>query len=349
MFDHGESLLVSPQGLAVPTLVPSRHVEAGDWVGITYGGEWPDEPAKLPPLADRPLRRNEKRIRLPGMMTSDLAFLLGAYFSEGHTSRMNWTVTITNSVEDVLERVRQAWHDVFGIRTRLARPADRCMHVTAASKRVVEFMTQLEIGSRASHKAVPACIMQGTREHAITFLQGAALDAYTTTVTASKWAICLESAVGIHGLQELLTRLAVPNAQIAKFNRQMNKTYFELYAPGRAGQELCRMVRFLEPDKAARADAYVAATIGRGGDDVIPGVSGRELYDLVPKGQSGRKGNGSGRQALRYLCDARTARVCRSSVKRAREAGATLPDWLDELVDSPIRFSPVVACGAQSR
>ena len=41
----------------------------------------------------------------------------------------------------------------------------------------------------------------------------------TTTVTASKWAICLESAVGIHGLQELLTRLAVPNAQIAKFNR----------------------------------------------------------------------------------------------------------------------------------
>lgn len=172
-------------------------------------------------------------------------------------------------------------------------------------------------------------------------LEGAALDAYTTTCTASKWAICLESAKAIDGLQDLLTNLDITNAQIRKFNRQMNKHYYELYAAGRAGQELCRIVPFLEPDKADRAKDYVAATIGAGTADVMPGVVGRELYDLVPKGKGGPNG-GRGRQRLTHLRDPRTTRVCRTSVRRARAAGAILPAWLDELLDSPVRFSPVV-------
>ena len=35
---------------------------------------------------------------LPEEMTAELAFLLGAYAAEGHTTRSNWTITITNSV-----------------------------------------------------------------------------------------------------------------------------------------------------------------------------------------------------------------------------------------------------------
>ena len=52
-------------------------------------------------------------------MTEELAFLLGAYAAEGHTTRSNWTISITNSVPEVLERVRQAWQDLFGLQARI--------------------------------------------------------------------------------------------------------------------------------------------------------------------------------------------------------------------------------------
>jgi len=342
LFEPEEELLVSAQGLAVPAPAPAHQVRDGDWIGIAYGGQWTNEPAILPPFAERPLRGSEKRILISEVMTCDLAFLRGAYFSEGHTSRSNWTVTITNSVEDVLERARQSWWDVFAIQARISRPRNRCLYVAAASKRLVEFMDQLGVGGRASSKAVPACILHGTREHAISFLQGAALDAYTTTTNASKWAICLESGVAIDGLQDLLTKLAIPNAQIAKFNRKMNKTYFELYASGRAGQKVCRVAPFLEPSKRMRAERYMAKSIGADNSDIIPGIAGLQLYDLVPRGTSGPNGRGSGRQALRHLRDPRTTRVCRSSVRCARQAGAVLPHWLERLLDAPVRFAPVV-------
>lgn len=332
-------LLVSAGGVVPPVLTPVDTIQVGDWVGIRYGGEWPAGPALVPQPSYGPIRGSEKTITVPPTMTGDLAFLLGAYLAEGHTIRSTWSVILTNSVIDVLERAQAAWRDVFGLRSRITQQPDRCPGLVVSSKRLVEFMDGLAIGSRASNKAVPQCILDGTREHALVFLQGAALDAYTTTCTASKWAICLESSKAIDGLQDLVTKLGVTNAQIPKFNRQMNKTYYELYAPGRAGQELCRLVPFLEPDKADRASAYVTEHLGPGNADVIPGVVGRDLYDLIPRGRGGLNGGG-GRQRFRHLRDPRTTRVCRSSVKCAREAGATLPEWLDRLLDSPIRFAP---------
>lgn len=340
-FESKSRLLVSAGGVGQPVETPVDEVQVGDWVGVTYGGEWPPAPALVPQPSYGPIRGSEKAITIPPRMTEDLAFLLGAYLAEGHTTRSNWSVILTNSVVSVLEKAQTAWRDVFGLESRITREPGRCTGLVVSSKRLVEFMDGLAIGSRAANKAVPHCILDGSREHALAFLQGAALDAYTTTSTASKWAICLESSKAIDGLQDMMTKLGVTNAQIPKFNRQMNKTYYELYAPGRAGQELCRLVPFLEPDKENRARAYVAATLGGGTADVIPGVIGRELYDMVPRGKGGRNG-GRGRQKLRHLRDPRTARVCRSSVKRAREAGATLPDWLDRLLESTVRFSPVV-------
>lgn len=322
-------------------MTPVDAVRVGDWVGVTYGGGWPAAPAPVPQPSYGPIRGSEKAITVPRAMTHDLAFLLGAYLAEGHTTRSNWSVILTNSVIEVLEKAQAAWRDVFGLNSRITRQPGRCTGLVVSSKRLVEFMDGLAVGSRAANKAVPKCILDGSREHALAFLQGAALDAYTTTRTASKWAICLESSKAIDGLQDMVTKLGVTNAQIPKFNWQMNKTYYELYAPGLAGQELCRLVPFLEPDKEDRARAYLAAVMGPGTADVIPGLEGRKLYDMVPTGKGGRNGGG-GRQRLRYLRDPRTTRVCRSSVRRAREAGAALPDWLDRLVESTVRFTPVV-------
>ena len=63
-------------------------------------------------------------------MTEELAFLLGAYAAEGHTSRSNWTITITNSVDSVLERVVAAWQSEFGVTARIARDPGKCPAVT---------------------------------------------------------------------------------------------------------------------------------------------------------------------------------------------------------------------------
>jgi hypothetical protein len=274
---------------------------------------------------------------------TELAFVLGAYFAEGHTVRGTWTVVITNSVEDVLLRAQRAWRQVFDLNSRITRAPGKCMGLVASSKRLVEFLEMLQCGSRARHKRVPDVIACGTREHALAFLQGAALDAYVTHAQAAKWAICLDSAGAINGLQDLVTRLGVGNAQIPKYNRTYDKTFHELYAPGTQGQKLCRLVPFLEPDKQARAEAYLAKQYGPSAADVIPGLDGPSLYTMVPAGTCGRKGRGTGRQAFRHLCDPRTTRVTRSSVMRAIERGADPPAWVREIMDKNIHFAPVVS------
>ncbi|MBA8804780.1 hypothetical protein FB382_003071 [Nocardioides ginsengisegetis] len=278
-------------------------------------------------------------------MTNDLALFLGAYLSEGHTTRSNWSVIFTNSVPSVLRDIQRAASNVFGLESRLTHQADRCPGLVVSSKRLVEFMEMLECGSRASNKKVPAIILDGRRQHAIRFMQGAALDGYTSHSYAGKWAICLESRAAIDGLQDLVTNLGIVNAQIPKFNKHMQKTYFELYAAGPWGQELSRQVSFLEPDKESRAVEYRDRAYRTALTDRIPGTQGPELYDLVPAGRSGRSGKGTGRQAFRHLCDSRSRHVTRESVRRVHAAGARLPAWLADVLDLEIRFSPVLAAG----
>lgn len=345
-FRPDEQLLVSVCGDEVPALSPAASVRPGDYVGIAYGWEWPTEPAALPTATARKSYGSEKSIKVPTAMTTELAFLLGAYMSEGHTSVSNWSVFITNSVPEVLQRAAAAWASEFGLRSRIDKSGDRCPTLVTSSKRLVEFMAQLGCGTRSSEKRVPPVITQSTQDHVLAFLQGVALDAYTTTATTTKWAICLDTAAGISDLQDLVTRLGVPNAQVAKWNKAYEKYYFELYCPGRSGQEMSRLVPFLEPDKAARAHQYQQATIVRSGaSDVVPGISGKNLYDSIPPGRSGRNGRGTGRQRFRSLCDGRTRHLSRTSIEGAIAAGASAPDWLVDLLATDIRFAPVTAIG----
>jgi hypothetical protein len=329
-----------------PTEVVASKLKAGDFLGLRYGAyRWPTSPTPLPQLPDRRPYGREKAVTLPTVMTAELAFLLGAYASEGHTTRSNWSVIVTNSVLDILQRVQEAWASCFGLTARITHQADRCPGVVVSSKRLVEFLELLGCGSRASDKAIPDVVMASTREHVLAYLQGLAFDGYTANTGAGKWAICLESDGLIDGLQELLTRLGVVNAQIGKLSRQTGKTYFELYAAGPWGQEVCRLVPFLEPDKAVRAALYLARTYsGVSAADVIPGLSGSELYQLIPRGRNGRNGRGTGRQQFAYLLDRRTKHISRATVARVRAtAGVSLPEWLEEVLDDSIHFAPLIS------
>jgi len=335
-------LVGGPGGLVWKTL---EEIKVGDTVAMQYGAElWAGEPADLRGITVARPHGNQKIGTLPEEMSTELAFLLGAYASEGHTNRSNWTVVITNSVPAVLERVGRAWESLFGLHARTTADPGKCPTVIISSKAVVEFMTALGCGSRSSDKRIPAAVLRSPREMVLTFLQGLALDAYVATSTAPKWAICLNSPELLDDLQAVMTNLDVITGRVSKYNRDYDKYYDEVYAAGTQGQLMASLVPFIEPDKAAQAGRYLQMRFKSGTADLVPGITGRELYQLIaPRGQ-GRNGEASWRPAFTFLLDPRTTQVTRTTLERVSTLpGVKLPAWLRQVVDGNLHFSPVAS------
>ncbi len=336
-------LLVAGTGrLAWKTL---EEIEEGDAVAIQYGAEkWSATPQSLRRITVSAPYGNQKAVTLPAEMTTELAFLLGAYASEGHTVRSNWTITITNSVPEVLERVREAWLTVFGLQARITKEPGRCAGVVVSSKAVVEFMSALGCGTRASDKRIPDAVLCSPREMVLAFLQGLALDAYVTTGGASKWAICLDSGSLLDDLQSVMTNLGVQHSRVAKRNREYDKTYDEVYAAGLQGQLMVSLVPFLEPDKAAKAAKYLRKHCKPGTADVVPGITGRELFEMIPLGRHGADHVRSWRSGFTFLLDPRTQQVTRRTLERVSTLpGVELPAWLYQVIEGNLHFSPVAS------
>jgi intein/homing endonuclease len=333
-------LVAGEGGLAWKTLAD---ITEADSVALQYGAElWASTAAKLPAASVLPPHGSQKVVAIPDEMSEELAFLLGAYASEGHTTLSNWTITITNSVPEVLERVRQAWLSVFGLRARIATDPGKCPAVVVSSKTVVEFMTALGCGSRASDKRIPDAVLRSPRAMVMAFLQGLALDAYVTTATAPRWAICLDSPSLLDDLQAVMTNLGVLCGRVTKHNKTNGKDYDEVYAAGTQGQLMVSLVPFLEPDKAARAAQYLRMNFKPGTADVVPGISGRELYQLIPLARVGQDHALDWRGSFTFLLDARSQQVTRSTVERVSTLpGVELPGWLRQIIDGNLHFSPV--------
>ncbi|MGW0433191.1 TSCPD domain-containing protein [Micromonospora sp. NPDC003197] len=330
------------EGLTWKTL---GEIQQGDFVAIQYGAEmWATLPASLRDIEVSAPYGNQKTVTLPQEMSEELAFLLGAYAAEGHTTRSTWTVTITNSVDAVLERVQAAWRDLFGVAARIERQPGKCPAVVMSSKAVVEFMTALGCGSRASEKRIPDAVLRSPRSMVLAFLQGLSLDAYVTTATAPKWAICLDSPALLDDLQAVLTNLGIVHGRVSKYNAEYDKSYDEVYAAGFQGQLMASLVPFLEPDKATAAARYLTESYGSGTADVVPGITGHELYELIPAGKPGRNGVRGQRSDFAFLLDPRTKQVTRRTVERvASLPGVELPKWLRQVLEGNLHFSPVAA------
>jgi intein/homing endonuclease len=313
-------------------------LEVDDHVAVQYGSEmWSSMPARFDGFVPSARYGSQKQVPIPLEMTCELAFLLGAYAAEGHTTRSTWTITITNSVDGVLERVAAAWRSEFGLEARIVRQPGKYPGVLVSSKTVVELLEHLGCGARASAKRIPDAVLQSPRDMVLSFLQGLALDAYVTVVTAPKWGICLDAPSMLDDLQAVLTNLGVVHGRVSKRNKLNDKTYDEVYATGEHAQRLVGMVPFLEPDKAARAAALSALVYGdHATADVVPGVSPEELFSLLPKGRGGV------RSEFNYLSDARTRHVTRRTLERvAQVPGVVLPSWLRTVLDDDLPFSPV--------
>ena len=339
-------LLVSREGgfdwVATEDLAP------GDWVAIQYGDNlWSPLPARFDDFVPSPRYGSQKHVRVPAEMTEELAFLLGAYASEGHTSRSTWTVSITNSVPEVLDRVAAAWRSQFGVEPRLEARDDRCAQLRVASKTIVEFLEHLGCGSRASEKRIPDAVLRSPMDMVLAFLEGLSLDAYTTTSSLPKWAICLDAPRMLDDLQAVLTNLGIVHSRVSKRNKENGKTYDEVYATGDDAQRLVTLVPFPEPDKAARAEGLLDIVMSGRHDtaDVVPGIRPRELFGLLPYRQRNRSGRLI-RTEFSFLQDDRTTHVTRRSVERvASVPGVVLPSWLQTVLVDNLHFSPIEHVG----
>ncbi|HVA06949.1 MAG TPA: LAGLIDADG family homing endonuclease, partial [Acidimicrobiales bacterium] len=321
-------------------------IEAGDYVASKYGDElWSDLPARFDDFTPTPRWGSQKTVRIPEEMTDSLAFLLGAYASEGHTSRATWTVVITNSEDAVLEEIAEAARQCFDVEAKIRRPADRCPSVEISSKTIVEFLEYLGCGTRASIKRIPDAVLRSPRELVISFLQGLALDAYTSDASTGKWAICLDAPALLDDLQAVLTNLGVVHGRVTKYNPEYDKSYDEVYAAGAHAKRMVELVPFLEAHKSAAA-IRMAARLTRPNHntaDVVPGITPAELYALVPYGRRNELGVLL-RTEFSFLADRRTTFVSRSTVERlARIDGVSLPEWLYQVLDDGLHFSPVAS------
>jgi adenosylcobalamin-dependent ribonucleoside-diphosphate reductase len=332
-------LLVAGEGCLVWKTL--GEIQKGDAVALQYGAElWARVPASLRDIKVSASYGSQKQVTLPEEMSAELAFLLGAYAAEGHTTRPNWTIRITNSVPEVLERVRLAWQGVFGIQARIDAQPGKCPDVAVSSKAIVEFFEALGCGSRASEKRIPDAVLRSPREMVLAFLEGLALDAYVTTATP-KWAICLDSPKLLDDLQAIMTNLGVLHSRITKHNKEYDKDYDEVYAAGLQGQLMVSLVPFLEPDKAARAAKFLCLDYATGTADVVPGITGRELFEMIPLA-SGRGNGRSWRNQFTSLRDPRTQHITRRTLERVSTLpGVELPGWLREVIEGNLHFSPV--------
>ncbi len=332
-------LVCSDTGLAWRYL---SEIEPGEHVAVQYGDDmWSRRPARFQDFSASPPHGSQKAIRVPEQMTSDLAFFLGAYASRRPHIAFNYTVVITNASDDVLHRVANAARSVFGIEGKIVRQHEKCPGITFASKTLVEFLEYLGCGSRARHKRIPDAVLRSPKDHVLAFLTGLFLDAYVTTAESCKWAICLDSASLLDDLQSVLTNLGVVHSRIEKYNKQNGKSYGEVYAGGRQAQKLLALVQFPEAAKLARQWTLLSREFSQSTADVIPGLSGRQLYELIPKAHGGKRVQGTRiRGNHTYLLDPRTKNVSWETLRKLSEL-IELPSWLDEVVNSNLHFSPV--------
>ncbi|MDQ3630362.1 MAG: hypothetical protein M3417_03610 [Actinomycetota bacterium] len=320
-------------------------LEPGDRVATKYGDElWASVPPSLADFTPSPAYGCQKRVTVPTAMTADLAFLLGAYAAEGHLARSNWTLRIANADEDVLARLVACTQSLFDVTPRVSRDPGKCPFVDISSKTLVELFDYLGTGSHAANKRIPDAVLASPRPMVLAFLEGLTLDSYLPA-SLPKWAICLASNDLLDDLQAVLTNLGVVNSRVRKYDATYDKCFEEVYVTGQHAQRLVSDLRFPELHKRLRAAEIAAGTFGGSAADVVPGITGRELYGLIPQGSPGRSGRGSGRsKEFSYLKDARTREVSRTSLARvAAVEGVELPDWLDRVLDDNLYFSPVVS------
>ncbi len=105
--------------------------------------------------------RKSNAVRLPSVVTEELAEFLGYFVSEGYVRGSN-TVVFTNSDKAVISRYLELAERLFGLRGKVESQQGKTPNVLLMSKVIVNFLDYLNPGMGASSKRIPECIMRSS-------------------------------------------------------------------------------------------------------------------------------------------------------------------------------------------
>ena len=203
-------------------------------------------------------------------------------------------------------------------------------------------------GPRPSGSPTPCSAPPGSS--CISFLQGLALDAYTSDVDAASasGAICLDSPTLLDDLQAVLTNLGVVHGRITKFNPTYGKSYDEVYAVGVHAKQAGRARSVPRGAQVgARPPAWRPGRRRRTTTpaDVVPGITpGRALRARSLPDVATSYGVLL-RTEFNFLAD-RRHHARQSGDGRAggpHRRASSLPEWLQQVLDDNLHFSPVAS------
>ena len=287
-------LLVAGDGRA-RLAAPRRDRASASHVAVQYGAElWSPLPARFDGFVPSPAYGSQKPVQLPTEMTDELAFLLGAFAAEGHTTRSTWTVTITNSVDGGARAGgRRLAHPSSASRPGSSRQAGQVPgRRWSSSKTVVEFLEHLGCGARASAKRIPDA---GAARRPGRWCWPSCR-AWPSTPTspwprAPKWGDLPRRRRRCSTTSRPCSPTSASSTAGSEAQQANGKTYDEVYAtgdarpaPGRPGA-----VPRARQGGAGRRAARRSSTAATARPTSCPGMSPRELYRCcqVPAEQRG--------------------------------------------------------------
>ena len=313
-------LVVGKDGLVWRRL---DEIEEGESVALRYGAElWSLVPAHFDGFEAGEVA---DAWQVPTEMSTELAFLLGAFAATGRISESTATVTISHAATAVLDRLAGAWRSLFGLEARVVTAEGRCPQVAVTSETAVAFLEFVAGDERAAFRRIPTAVLASPRDVVLAYLQGllanvgVARAAGAATVT-----VALGSGTLLDDLQSVLTNLGVVHRRVDS----------EVVVSGDSARDLFDLVPPADPQVVAlAAEVFVGRDLPGSAGDFVPGLSPRELYLLVPTEQ---------REEFAFLRDAKFRHVTRATLDAvAALPGVALPDWLATVVSDGLHFSPV--------
>ncbi len=155
---------------------------------------------------------NAKEFKIPDSMSKELAEFLGIYYADGsiHSNNGTFSIRITNSNYEVLNRVKYLSMKLFGVEAIVydTGETDREVNITSIGLAPIEFLYEMKRG--CVNKLIPNCVLQSRRESIISFIKGLTLDSHIVFEDKKTYlVIVVSNKISASYLQSILFNLGI--------------------------------------------------------------------------------------------------------------------------------------------
>ena len=179
---------VNDRGVLVET--EAKKLKVGDFIAAARKLDVGASTAVRLPIPHTP-KKHHNSIRIPKVVTAELAEFIGYYVSEGHTRSDN-TIVFTNSEEELLDRFAFLAKEIFGLNGKRDYSKGKTPNILLFSKMLADFINLLSCGKVASEKRIPSAVLMEDNKILSAFLtsyfvgDGSFYDGNVELTTASK-------------------------------------------------------------------------------------------------------------------------------------------------------------------